>query len=188
MNKFVLAFVVVAILAVALGTAGFVYAQAPTPPTLANGSGYGPAMGSRGARAGMTLAPGSGYGVGVNPAGAQNGLLHDEMIAAYAQKLGVSLEDLNARLAKGETMAQIAYSKGLTADQFRTLMTEARVQAIDQAVKNGTLTQEQADWMKQHGAGMTVSPASRAGVGSGRGAGMGRFANPDCPYFTQPNS
>ena len=170
MNKFVLVFVVVAILAVALGTAGFVYAQAPTPPTPANGSGYGPGMGSRGARAGMTLAPGSGAGMGINAAGAQNGMFHDEMIVAYAQKLGISVEDLNARLTKGETMVQIAYSKGLTTDQFRTLMTEARSQAIDQAVKNGALTQAQADWMKQ------------------RGAGMGRFANPDCPYFTQPNS
>ena len=126
-------------------------------------------MGGRGARGGMM-----GQGA---VSGTQDGFLHDEMIAVYAEKLGISVEDLNARLANGETMAQIASSKGLTADQFRTLMTDARSQAIDQAVKDGTLTQAQADWMKQRGAGMM-------GNGRGmRGAGQGRNANPDCPYY-----
>jgi hypothetical protein len=161
MNKFVIGFVIVAVLAVALGTAGHVYAQAPVP-----GSGTGGGMmGGRGGR------------MGNQAAGAQTGPLHDEMVSAFAQKLGISVDELNARLAKGETMAQIAYSKGLTADKFTTLMTEARAQAIDEAVKNGELTQAQADWMKSRGAGMM-------GTGRGmRGAGQGRYANPDCPYY-----
>jgi hypothetical protein len=108
-------------------------------------------------------------------AGTQDGLLHDGMIAVYAQKLGISADDLNARLTKGETMAQIAYSKGLTAAQFSALMIDARTQAIDQAIKDGTLTQAQADWMSQRGAGMM----------GGRGTGQGRNANPDCPYYPQ---
>jgi uncharacterized protein (DUF433 family) len=116
-----------------------------------------------------------------NAAGMQDGLLHDEMTAVYAQKLGISVEDLNARLAKGETMAQIASSKGLTAEQFTALMADARSQAIDQAVKNGTLTQAQADWMNQRGAGMA------AGGRGMRGAGQGRNVNADCPYFPQTN-
>lgn len=175
MNKTLLSIVIVAVVAIALGTAGFVYAQASTPQTPVPGSGYGQGMmgmGGRGARGGM---------MGVNASGTQDGFLHDEMIAVYAQKLGISVEDLNARLAKGETMAQIASSKGLTADQFTALMADARSQAIDQAVKNGTLTQAQADWMKQRGAGMT------AGGRGMRGTGMGRNANPDCPYYPQTN-
>jgi hypothetical protein len=160
MKKFVIGFVIVAVLAVALGTAGYVYAQTPVP-----GSGTGGGMmGGRGRMINQA-------------AGAQTGLLHDEMIAVFAQKLGISVDELNARLAKGETMAQIAYSKGLTADQFSTLMTDARAQAIDQAVKSGELTQAQADWMKTRGAGM-------AGSGRGmRGNGQGWNANPDCPYY-----
>ena len=142
MNKTLLSIVLVMVEAIALGTAGFVYAQASTPPTPVPGSGYGQGMmmGGRGMRGGMTLAP---------AARGQDGLLHDKMIAVFAEKIGISVEDLNARLAKGETMAQIASSKGLTADQFTTLMADARSQAIDQAVKDGTLTQAQADWMKQ---------------------------------------
>jgi hypothetical protein len=170
MKKLVLSIVIVAVMAVALGTAGIVYAQTQTPTTPVPGSGYGPGMrGGRGQQGGM---------MGQNAAGTQTGFLHDEMIAAFAQKLGISVDDLNARLANGETMAQIAYSKGVTADQFRTLMWDARSQAIDQAVKDGTLTQEQADWMKQRGAGQ---------MGSGRGMrgnGLGRNANQDCPYYT----
>jgi hypothetical protein len=112
-------------------------------------------------------------------AATQDGLLHDGMIAAYAEALNISVDDLNARLANGETMAQIASSAGLTADQFLSLMNDARSQAIDQAVSDGTLTQTQADWMKLRGAGM-----GRGGRGSGaRGAGLGQFANPDCPYY-----
>lgn len=169
MKKVLLSIVVVAVVAVALGTAGFAYAQSPTPQTPGSGYGYG-AMGGRGARGGMA---------GLNAAGTQEGLLHDAMIAYFAEKLGITVDELNTRLANGETMAQIAYSKGFTVDQFRTLMTEARNQAIDQALQDGTLTQAQADWMKQHGAG-------NMGGGRGmRGAGMGRNANPNCPYYSQ---
>jgi hypothetical protein len=114
-------------------------------------------------------------------AGDQDGLLHDGMMTVYAQKLGISVDDLNARLAKGETMAQIAFSTGLTADQFSTLMTDARSQAIDQAVKAGTLTQAQADWMNQRGAGGMLGGRGRGTSG----AGQGQFANPDCPYYPQ---
>jgi hypothetical protein len=117
--------------------------------------------------------------MGANAAGTQDGLMHDEMIAAYAQKLGLTVEDLNTRLANGETMSQVALSQGLTAEQFTALMVDARSQALDQAVKNGTLTQVQADWMKQRGAGQMMG-----GRGM-RGAGQGQGANPDCPYLSQ---
>jgi len=56
-------------------------------------------------------------------------------------------------------------------------MTGARSQALDRAVKDGTLTQEQADWMKQRVAG------NGCGGRGMRGAGQRQFANPDCPYY-----
>jgi hypothetical protein len=169
MKKLISGILVVAVLAIALVSAGFVYAQTVNPPTPVPGSGYGPGMmGGRGGRGGMM-----GANAGAN---GQYGILHEEMTAAFALKLGISETDLDARLEKGETMAQIASSKGLTAEQFQALMTDARAQAIDQAVKSGKLTQEQADWMKQRGMGQ--------GMGGGRGrGGQGRFSNPDCPYY-----
>jgi hypothetical protein len=165
MKKVTLGIVISLVVLVVLASASLVFAQGPNPPTTPQpGFGYG--QGMMGGRGGMM----GGRGL----AGDQDGFLHDEMIAAFAQKLGITVDDLNARLAKGETMAQVASSKGLTVDQFRTLMTDARNQALDAAVKNGKLTQEQADWMKQRGAGMM----------GGRGAGMGRGANGSCPYYS----
>lgn len=169
MNRTVLSIVIVAVVAIALGTAGFVYAQSPATQTPVPGTGYG--YGRMGSRGGM---------MGANPAGTQDGVLHDGMMAVFSEKLGISVADLNSAITKGETMAQIASSKGLTADQFQTLMTDARNQAIDQALKNGTLTQDQANWMKQHGAGQAMSN----GRGM-RGSGLNRNANPNCPYNSQ---
>jgi hypothetical protein len=161
MNKFFVSIAIVAVIAIVLGTASPVYAQTPAPQRPGSGSGYGFGMGG-----------GRGMGMRANGIGTHDGFMHDEMIAAFAQKLGISASDLEAQLDKGETVAQIAVSKGLTFEQFRTLMTEGRAQAIDQAVKGGKLTQQQADWMKQRGAGMGF-----------RGAN-GQCANPACPYNT----
>lgn len=164
MNKIVLSLMVVAVLAVTLGASGIAFAQGPQTPQNP-GSGYVP--GGRGARGGM-----ANQGV----TGSQDGFLHDEMVIAFAGKLGLTVDEINARLAAGETVSQIAFSKGYTYEQFRTLQVEARAQALALAVENGKLTQEQADWMSQRG----------PGISGNRGAGMGRNTNPACPYVTQP--
>ena len=180
MNKVLLAVVVAVVLVAALGTAVFVYAQTSTPQAPATGSGYG--YGMSGGR-GMTPAQARGAGVnqgagrGYNAGGVEPGILHDGMISYYAEKLDLTVDQINTRLANGETMAQIAYSTGLTSAQFQTLMLDARTQAIEQAVSAGTLTQTQADAMQQRGAGMM------SGGRGMRSAGQGQFANPNCPYY-----
>lgn len=171
MKKIGFAVLLVAVVAVALGSAGLVYAQSLTPqaPVPGGGFGYGQGMG-RGMMAANSLA------------GSQNGLLHDEMIAVFAEKLGISVDDLNARLAAGESMSAIALSTGMTIDEFRTIMIDVRSQALDQAVTDGTLTQAQADFMKTRGHGQMMG----AGAGGGmRGVGQGQFYNPDCPFNNQ---
>ena len=169
MKKLTVTIMVVTVVVLALGAAGVAYAQSATQGA---GTGFGSGwMGGRGSHSGM----------GAGNMGTGDGILHDYMIAAYAEKLNIPVAELEARLDQGETMAQIAVSAGLTVDQFRTLMVEARTQAIEQAVADGTLTQEQADWMKQRGAG-------QMGNGRGmRGGGQGQFTNPDCPYYEQTN-
>jgi len=173
MNKILLSIALVTVVVVALGSAGFVYAQSTTPPTPVPGTSYNAQMGGHGIRGGMWNQNGA--------AGTQTGLLHDAMISVFAEKLGFTVDELNSRLANGETMAQIAAAEGLSVDEFRILMIEARTQAIDQAVQDGTLTQEQADWMKLRGVRMA------AGLYGMRGAGMGGSVNPDCPYLNQTN-
>jgi uncharacterized protein YidB (DUF937 family) len=174
MKKFTVTLMVVAIVVIALGAVGVAYAQSPSQGAgTGSGSGW---MGGRGSRGGM----------GAGNMSDNDGILHDYMIAAYAEKLNISVADLEARVDQGETMSQIALSTGLTVDQFRTLMVEARTQAIEQAVADGTLTQAQADWMSQRGAGQMAGGQ----MGNGRGmsgAGQGQFANPDCRYNNQTN-
>jgi hypothetical protein len=178
MKKYAFALAIVMTLVIALVTAGFVHAQGTNPPTPQTpGSGYGYGRGMMGGR-GMG---GNGGATGNGVVG--EGILHDTMISVAAQKLGISVDDLNARLTKGETMAQIASSKGLTAEQFTALMKDARTQAIDQAVKDGKLTQTQADWMKTRG-GMGNGGGMMGGNG-GRGMRGNGAGNANCPYFSQ---
>ncbi len=172
MNKIVILLVIVAVATLALGTVGIAYAQSPTQAP-GTGTGYMNGHGSRNGLGGPNTIAG-------------DGILHDYMIAAYAEKLNIPVADLEARLDSGETMAQIALSEGLTFEQFRTLMVEVRTQAIDQALSDGVLTQAQADWLKLHGAGQMVG--GQTGNGSGmRGGGQRQFANPNCPYYNQTN-
>lgn len=174
MIKFVKALTIVATLAVALVMTTQVFAQGPAPTSPQTpGTGYGAGgnmMGGRGMRGNTAMG---------------DGILHDAMVAVYAQELGVSVEDLNARLNNGETISQIAAEKGLTAEQFSALMTDARSQAIDQAVAEGTLTQEQADWLKTRGAQMNSGTAGIRGGRGGRGERGAYAGNQDCPYFPQ---
>ncbi len=94
------------------------------------------------------------------------GYLHTYMVTAFAEKLGLSVEDVNARLTAAETMYDIAIAEGVKAEDFPALMIEVRSQALDAAVKDGVITQTQADWMSSHGFG-------RGGMMNGYGNGDG---------------
>lgn len=85
----------------------------------------------------------------------QNGAgnLHSYMVMAFAEKLGLKVEDIEAQLSAGETMYDIATAAGVKAENFPALMVEVRSQALSAAVKAGVITQAQADWMNSHGFG-----------------------------------
>ena len=145
MSKKVLLFGLGALLAVGLlfGSIAWVYAQAPTPTpstdeTTLTALGWGWGRHGWGRMGGRGMM-GTAWG----------GYLQDEMLTALANKLGMSVDDLKAKIQTGTTPAQIAQEKGLTVAEFRTLMQEARNDALDLAVKNGKLTAEQAEQMKQ---------------------------------------
>jgi hypothetical protein len=169
MKKFVFTMIVLAAIAATFGAVGVAYAKGPGQVT-ETASGW---MGGNGSR--------NGLGVGYAITG--EGILHDYMISEYAKALNVSETDLEARLENGETMSQIALSEGLTFDQFRTLMVEVRNQAIVLAVNDGVLTQAQADWMTQRGAGQMSGGYAGNGMYGVRQAGQGQFLNPNCPYY-----
>ncbi len=153
---------VLGVAAIALGVAGFAYAQTQTPPPttypfgggmMGGWGGYGAAMMGR-------------WGGGFAP-------LHAYMINAFAEALDLTPEELQAQLAAGETMWSIAEAKGLSAAEFADLMLKARTQALNQAVADGVITQAQAEWMIQR-----MQQMQAAGFGPGNcpmhfGAGFG---------------
>ncbi|MHC1781586.1 MAG: hypothetical protein AB9891_02280 [Anaerolineaceae bacterium] len=143
MKKILVILALVGVTAFAFAFTGNVLAQTVQPPVVE--PGFGPGMMGGGFRGGMMGARGTGVGTG---------LMHDAMVAAFAEKLGLSVDDLNARLTAGETMYDIAAEKGLSVEDFTSLMTDVRASALDDAVAAGTITQEQADFMKTRGAGM----------------------------------
>jgi hypothetical protein len=95
------------------------------------------------------------------------GILHDYMVGALAEALGITADDLQARLASGETLATIALDLGVSADELPALWLEARQNALDAAVADGVIADEQAAWML--GRVQAGSRASNAAGASGLG-------------------
>lgn len=148
MKKTLVVVSVLVVLLVTLGIAGFAYAQTQTPP--APGAPYGQGMmggyGGQGMMGGRGMMGGQGMMGGVS---GQYGPMHTYMVEAVAEKLGLKAEDVQSRLAAGETLWQIASSTGLSDDLVRTALQEAHDVALQKAVEAGVLTQAQADWMDQ---------------------------------------
>jgi hypothetical protein len=147
MKKLLIGLVVITALVGALLTAGFVYAQNNVFPGRA-GSGWGMGwmnMGHHG-----WGGRGGGMMTGAGMMGGQYGPMHGNMVAAVSERLGISAEDLNAALADGKTMWQVAEEQGFTAAEITNLMQEAHTVALEQAVASGILTAEQAEWMNGH--------------------------------------
>ena len=63
------------------------------------------------------------------------------------QMLGLTHQEIHAQIVTGKSMVQIAAEKGVTDQQLRDGMLQGRKAALDQAVKDGRMTQEQADTM-----------------------------------------
>lgn len=127
------------------------------------GGGYGH-MGGRGMH---------GQGAGMMGDGTY-GPMHDYMIPALAEGLGMTTEDLQARIDGGETPYEVAVSLGFTADKIQTIFSTAHAEALQAAVDAGVITQEQADWMNSH-----MQPRWENGFGPG---------SENCPMHGDGNS
>jgi hypothetical protein len=110
-----------------------------------------------------------------------SGLLHDYMLAGFAAAFDMDVTELEARHDAGETMYDVATSLGFTQEQFTVLMVTVRTDAINQALADGVITQEQADWMLSrlsqraeggYGTGTCTGSCQLGGRGA-RGGGMG---------------
>jgi hypothetical protein len=78
---------------------------------------------------------------------------HDLMIATLAEQLGMTSEELQAEFDAGKTIWQVADEQGLSDEELLDAMQVAREAMVNQALEDGAITQEQADWMLSHDIG-----------------------------------
>ncbi len=131
-HKRVAIFVSVLVALVVLAGATMTFAQGPTlPDRLGSGSGVG-----------HPPWPGPGRGLGNRDNAALN--------ATIAELLGMSVEELEKALSGGETIRTLFEESGRDMAEVQTALQAARAEMIQQAVADGSITQEQADRMLNH--------------------------------------
>jgi len=106
-----------------------------------------------------------------------NGYLHDYMVAALADALNLTVDEVDARIDAGDTMYDIALAEGIAVEDMQTFLTGIRTTAINAAVADGVITQAQADRMIARGLRgtgmMGTGSGSRMGTGACTGTGTG---------------
>jgi hypothetical protein len=168
----------VVVLALAALGAGFAFAQTPTPP--APGYGWGGMMGGYGMMSGWGQS-GNGYEWMNNMHRWMftTGGMHTMVWNGLADALGLTSEQLNAELASGKTLAQIAEARGVSQEQLAVALEKSVKAGLDTAVADGVLTQEQADWMLSHMGsnwGWMIFHMGNFSTGFGPGGCHGNFA------------
>jgi len=152
-----------AVLILALVVPAVAQTATPAPQTPKSGRGWG-----------------RGFGFGFRGAGSW--VTYD----AAAKALGMTPEQLFTALHSGKTLDEIAEEKGVemqtVTDAIKAAEKEAMKADIQQAVKDGKMTQEQADWMLQ-GVEKGYMPMGRRGRGFGCG-GWGKDSTPSATPVT----
>ena len=136
--------------------------------------------------------PGFGMmGIGRGPGGGRGFGLGDAELEAAAKVLKMTSAELKSALQDGKTLQQLATEKGVKLEDVHAAI-QAVHQAemgehIQQAVKDGTMTQAQADWMLEGLDKGYMGGGFGKGLGGPRGQGFGYgngFGN--CPMGFPP--
>jgi hypothetical protein len=141
--------------------------------------------------------------------GGRGGMCGQAGLDAAAKALKLTTTELQAQLWGGQTLSGLADKAGVKLADVQSAVQaacqQAQIDAINQAVKDGTLTQANADWLIEGiqkgyigggkgGFGMGFEMGGKGGFEmggrGGRGHGMGGFGAPQgtTPNGTTPNS
>ena len=144
---------VMAVSLVGLFVVGSAFAQGPTPPP--------------------TTAPQTPWGHAWGRVCDGAGVVSD----VISKLLGMTPEQIYAERQAGKTLSDLAKAKGISDQQLIDAITAGRQGVIDQAVKDGRITQTQADWllskMKAMAPFMLTNPFGPGGTGGFGHGGMG---------------
>ena len=166
MKKTLFIFSILGLAVLAFGSANIAYAHGRNPGDPDKPYPYGPGM-----MGGFGMMGGSGYDM-MDWYG-EEGPMHDAMINATAEVLGLSPEELESRHDAGETLWEIAETEGLSEEGIKELMFAAHDQALQAGIADGLITQEQADWMNEHMEFMWNGEFDHCGEYGTFGPGMG---------------
>ena len=134
-------------------------------------------------RAAQGLAPGILDGAGPmrgqgrGGRGSMMGGSEDSLIVVAADQLGMTVEELQAELAAGKTIAAVAGEKGVATQLIVDAFLAPRQEWLSQAVADGRITQEQADQMLERMTDMVTGhidgtlPLGSSGCGQSSGQG-----------------
>ena len=104
----------------------------------------------------LAAGPGPKNGNGTDVGG------RDIPLAVASELTGLTEEQLLAELDGGKTIPALLEELGIDLTVFHQAVADARQAAVDEAVAEGTITPEQAQWMRQH---MTQTQASEGPYG-----------------------
>ncbi len=120
--------------------------------------------------------------------------LSDAELEAVANVLGMTADDVSSALQAGKTLLDLATEKGVAIEDVQAALQAVRVtemkDAIAQAVKDGTMTQEKADWLLEGLNKGFIGGGDGLGLGRGfgmHGLGFGRGVG-ECPLVQTPAS
>lgn len=128
MKKTVFAGLLITVVVAAFGTSSVVFAQAPDADPVVPGT----SVGGRGTGLRQYADPVGRMG---DPDVEGQGLLEEGQIVYAAQELGLSVEEIEARLDAGETLVEIAMSVGV--EDYIAFVEAARNYAREQLLANG---------------------------------------------------
>ena len=101
--------------------------------------------------AGNRGALGTGTGIPADQSINLDGILENLMHASMAEVLEMDFDDMTDLMDAGETFSDIALDMGVELEEINDMIAAARADAMAQAVEDGEITQEQADWMASRG-------------------------------------
>lgn len=98
---------------------------------------------------------------------------YDDVIhQALADALGISLSELEAARQDGVRLPELAEANGVDLEDLGQVMADARAEAIEQALADGAITEEQAEWLTERG-GLRFGGMHRGGCDGGGRLGEG---------------
>jgi hypothetical protein len=133
-------------------------------------------IGSIGATSVYAQSPSSAPLHGDGPGGGR-GPLRGAGLEAAAEVLGMTTDELITALRSGKTLEELAEEAGVDVQEVRDAIQAARAtelrSRIQQAVEDGTITQENADWLLEGLDKGFIGVPGGFGLGGPRGPGFG---------------